>query len=167
MQGLRSPELQVARSQVIAAERYSTNVEDAMNYVKSYENSLDSMKTTTRNVSSFETGGRGRGRGNGRGGGRGSGRGGRGGRGGYNDRGRNKGRGGQKKTDYMPSEKWNSLSAEEQQAIRNAQDKAGIGIKRKVAFMETDKQESKKTKAGEDTTGVGNNMTRQSTKKKD
>jgi hypothetical protein len=166
MQGLRSPELQVARSQVIASERYSTNVEDAMNYVKSYENSLDSMKTTTKNVSSFETSGRGRGRGNGRGGGRGSGRGGHGGRGGDNDRGRNKGRGGQKKTDYMPREKRNSLSAEEQQAIRNAQDKAGIGTKCKVASMETDKQESKKAKT-EDTTGVGDNMTRQSIKKRE
>jgi hypothetical protein len=48
MQGLRSPELQVARSQVIASKQYSTNVEDAMNYVKAYKNSLDSMKTTTR-----------------------------------------------------------------------------------------------------------------------
>jgi TRAP-type C4-dicarboxylate transport system substrate-binding protein len=66
----------------------------------------------------------------------------------------------------MPREKWNSLSADEQQAIRDARDKAGIGTKRKVASMETEEHESKKAKT-EDTTGVGDNMTRRSIKKRE
>ena len=79
MRGLRDSNLQTAKHYIIGFQELKSSLEIAMNYVSQSLNEQESMKpaTGTRNISSSDTGGRGRG-----GKGCGKGRGGRGGRGG-------------------------------------------------------------------------------------
>ena len=44
----------------------------------------------------------------------------------------------EKQTEYLPRDKWNALSAEEQQAIRDSRDSVGVGTKHKVAVVDSD-----------------------------
>lgn len=147
----RNPDLTAARSQIMATEALQQDIETAMNFVKTFENQQESYRIATRNVSTMETGGRGRGRG---------GRGGRGGRSGRGGRGSSKRRGGAK-TEYLSKEKWNALSDEEKAAVRAARDAAGIK-KRKVAAVAADAAPAAPEAAAAPpaAAGVGDNMTR-------
>ena len=158
LKGLKAPELATARTQVMATEQLLASVTTAMNFVKTVENSQDSHRAPSRNVSAYDSGG-------GRGRGRGGGRGGRGGRG----RGSGRGRGGGKgksaydpaKRHYAPAE-WNSLTPEEQQKVRDARTAATSGTKRSVASVTVDDDESS-NRQRTDGGGVGACMTRRST----
>jgi hypothetical protein len=118
---------------LISSEEMLGDVDKAMNFVKTYVNSLDSYAPTSRNISVADAHG-GHGRGGGRGGGHGCGHG-RGGKGGHGGGGGH----GKDKIKYLTSKEWNKLlCAEEQAAIQAAQDSAGIGNKkRKIKVLET------------------------------
>ena len=158
LRGLRAPELNAAKHQVIASEHLQTTVATAMNFVKTIENTQDSQKTPARNVSAFDSGGRGRGRGD---------RGGRGGRGGRG-RGHGRGRGGRsaydpQKKHYAPAE-WSSLSEDEKQKVRDARVAAKSGAKRNVASISVEDQGDSNIASNRQKTdiGVGATMTRRS-----
>jgi hypothetical protein len=152
-----APQLAVAKGQILASDEMKEDLDKAMNFVKTYESSLDSYGAPSRNISTTDTrGGHGRG-----GGGRGRGRGGRG-RGGGRGGGRSGGGRGDK-TKYLSGKEWSKLSAEEQAAIRATRDATGIGNKkRKVEVLDTVTEGAGAgTGAGAAAGGgVGNNMTR-------
>jgi hypothetical protein len=138
---------------VITSNNLQTTVETAMNYVKTFENNVDSQKAASRNVLAIEQGGQGRGCGGGRGG-----RGGRG-RGGDSGWGRGKGKSAYdpNKKNYPPAE-WRSLTAKEQQKVRDARASVKAGEKCSVASTVTFEDNSKRQK--QDEPGVGASMTR-------
>jgi hypothetical protein len=144
LKGIRAPELMIAKSQILATAHLQATVAEAMNFIKVYKNQLESQKPASRNVSSFETGGRGRG------GGRGGGRGRSGGRG----RGSGKGRGDAKgKSAYDPKKNhyttpaWKSLTSEEQQKFRDSRtSKARSVSATKVTFQDADEEEAQQHK---------------------
>ena len=150
LKGLRCPELLAAKQAIMASDTLLASVDAAMNYAKLSENSLESLKAASnRNVSSMKTGDK-KFRGKGK----------------SHDKG--KGKKFQKKnpkTEYLPKDKWNALTPEQQQAMRDARDKAGI--KRKAAALVSDDDSNKtkkKTTRFEDeepaTVGVGDSMSR-------
>lgn len=147
LKGFRCPELLAAKHAIMASNTLLASVDAAMNYAKLSENSWESLKaSSSRNVSSMKTGDkkfRGKGKGHDKG----------------------KGKKFQKKnpkTEYLPKEKWNALTPEQQQAMRDARDKAGI--KRKVSALASDDDKAKKKTRFEEeesaTVGVGDSMSR-------
>jgi hypothetical protein len=129
-------------------------MDEAMNFAKTIENANESTKGVAhRNISSLKTGG------DKRGGGKFKGKG-KGGR----FKGKGKGKGNSNpKTTYLPKEQWLKLSSEEQQAMREARDKAGITGKRKTAAVSTDESDeppAKRTPDKEKKGGVGDSMSR-------
>lgn len=147
MKGLRSPDLMAAKNQILATDTLKT-LDAAMNYAKTVENSLESMKgnSRTRNVSSVQSNGGGKSRRR-------------------NPKKSGKGRKSNPKTDYIPKEKWLKLSPEQQQAMRDAREKAGIGGKRKTAVVSSDEErDNKKARIEEEQpkepTGLGDSMSR-------
>lgn len=162
LRGLRAPELMPAKAQVLASDHLRETVATAMNYVKTFENTLDSQKSSSRNVSTYESGGRGRGRGD-RGG---RGRGGRGGGRGRGSGGKGKSAYDPKKNHYSPQE-WRSLTSDEQQKVRDARTAAKSGGKRSVAavtFLDDEGESSGKRQKNEGTSGMGSSMTRRNEK---
>jgi hypothetical protein len=142
LRGLRSPELSQAKSQILATQALYSSVDEAMNFAKTIENANESTKGVAhRNISSLKTGGDKKG--------------------GGKFKGKGKGKGGRFKG------KVKGNSSEEQQAMREARDKAGITGKRKAAAVSTDESDeppgkrtvyfnSEKEKKG----GIGDSMSR-------
>jgi hypothetical protein len=127
LKNLTSPDLQAVKHAILANPTLETDVEAAMNYTSSIENSMKSLSGSgNRNISQLGTGGR---RGGRRGGGKGPG----------NGNGKNRGKGKNPKTDFLPKEEWLKLKPEQQQAMREAREKAGIsGGKRKIAEVSSE-----------------------------
>jgi hypothetical protein len=149
LKGFRCPELLAAKHAIMASDTMLVSIDAAMNFAKLAENSLESMKAvSSRNVSSMKTGDkkfRGKGKGHDKG----------------------KGKKPHKKnpkTEYLPKEKWNALTPEQQQAMRDARDKAGIKRKTAVVSSDDDNSKAKKKTRFEDeepaTAGVGDSMSR-------
>jgi hypothetical protein len=154
--GLHAPEMAVAKGYILGTDRLLEDLDAAMNYARTWYHQERSVKSQNRNISSMESGGRGRGRG-GRGGKGGRGGGGRG-NGSSNSKSKRKEKA---KTAYVPLDKWNELSQEERQAIRDAREASKA--KRKNAEVSTDSSEkdSKKSKSSDtEVVGVGNSMSR-------
>ena len=154
LKGLKSPDLIAAKNQILATDTLSVSVDAAMNFSKTVENSLESMKgATTRNISSVKSGG------DKKGGNKFKGK--------TGSKFKGKGKGKNSKTAYLPKEQWLKLSSEEQQAMRDAREKVGITGKRKAAAVSSSEDEESKSKTirfTDDTKqgkqGVGDSMSR-------
>jgi hypothetical protein len=158
LKGLRSPDLQAARNQIIATNTLYSSVDAAMNYTKTIENANDSTKgTANRNISSLRREGGGDSK---KGGGKFKGS---KGKEGGKFKGKGKGKG-NPKTAFLSKEKWLKLTPEEQQAMREAREKVGITGKRKLGALETEEPPGKKTvrilEDKDKKEGVGDKMSR-------